>query len=195
LQEHSDPAPSILAESRELVTPYLDWEEASEASKEALYGAFDRIEQFLEQKDLFAEEDSVIVNYDLNTHNFVVHEGEARLLDWEKTRIAPRTQDVAHFLLPTTTLWRDATAARLTAEQEEGFVDTYLSHSSIEDTERFRTQLEAMRTIVSLRAVSWCAWALQATALSDRTIVNEETLRKSRLYLEPDFLEDLFGLH
>ena len=192
LQIHPDPAPSILAESRELVDPYLNWEDAPEESKDALHGAFRRIEQFLEHEGLFSEEDLAIVNYDLNTHNFVVHEGEARLLDWEKARIAPRTQDIAHFLLPTTTLWRDATAARLTEEQEEEFVDTYLSHSDVGEPVRFRTQLVAMRLIVSLRAVSWCAWALQATARSGRTIANEETLNKSRLYLEPGFLNALF---
>ena len=47
--------------------------------------------------------------------------------------------------------------------------------------------------IVSLRAVSWCAWALQETAQSSRPIANEETLRKSCTYLEPAFLKGLFG--
>ena len=50
-----------------------------------------------------------------------------------------------------------------------------------------------MKTIVSLRAVSWCAWALQETARAGRPIANEETLNKSRRYLEPAFLEGLFG--
>ena len=193
LQRHPDPAPSILAESRELVAPYLEWEDAPEESKEALHGAFARIEQFLEQKGLFSKEDLAIVNYDLNTHNFVVREGEARLLDWEKARIAPRTQDVAHFLLPTTTLWRDATAAHLTREQEEEFVGTYLAHGEdVGEPDRFRAQLEVMRLIVSLRAVSWYAWALQASSRGNRAITNEETLNKSLLYLEPGFLKDLF---
>ncbi len=197
LQEHPDPALSILAESRELVTPYLDWKEAPEESKEALHGAFRKIEQFLEQKGLFSREDLVIVNYDLNTHNFIVSEaggGSARLVDWEKARIAPRTQDVAHFLLPTTTLWRDATAARLTPEQEAEFVNTYLAYSNVGSIGRFLIQLAAMRLIVSLRAVSWCAWALQETARGGRAITNEETLNKCRMYLEPEFLRELFGL-
>jgi aminoglycoside phosphotransferase (APT) family kinase protein len=194
LQEHPDPAPSILAESRELVIPYLSWEGAPKASQEALCAAFQQIEGFLEQKGLFSKADLAIVNYDLNTHNFIVEGGEAKLVDWEKARIAPRTQDVAHFLLPTTTLWRDATAARLTPEQEAGFVETYLSRSSIEDTGRFRVQLQAMRIIVSLRAVSWCAWVLQETARRGRIIINEETLNKSRTYLKPIFLRELFGI-
>ncbi len=193
LQLHPDPAPSILEESRELAAPYLEWKAASAESKAALLKGFEKIEKFLEQQGLFTEEDLAIVNYDLNTHNFVVENGEAKLLDWEKARIAPRTQDLAHFLLPTTTLWRDATATLLTEDQEREFVETYLSICQVTDTDRFHTQLEAMRTIVSLRAVSWCAWALQETAQKERPITNEETLNKSREYLEPTFLGRLFG--
>ena len=196
LQLHPDPAPSILGESRELAAPYLEWEDASAESKAALRKGFEKIEKFLEQKGLFTEGDLAIVNYDLNTHNFVVEDGgaggEAKLLDWEKARIAPRTQDLAHFLLPTTTLWRDATATLLTEDQEREFIETYLSICQVTDTDRFHTQLEAMRTIVSLRAVSWCAWALRETARSTRPITNEETLNKSREYLEPEFLGRLF---
>ncbi len=191
LQVHPDPAPAILQESRELAGPYLEWDGASKDSKEALRAGFKRIEQFLKQDDLFTD-DLAIVNYDLNTHNFVVEHGEAKLLDWEKARIAPRTQDLAHFLLPTTTLWRDDTASLLSEEQERTFIEEYLEHAPVLDSERFHTQLEAMQTIVSLRAVSWCAWALQETARSTRPITNEETLNKSRQYLEPEFLERLF---
>jgi len=118
--------------------------------------------------------------------------GSAKLLDWEKARIAPRTQDLAHFLLPTTTLWRDDTAALLSEAQEREFVEAYLERNPVEDMARFQEQLEGMKTIVSLRAVSWCAWALQETAGAGRPIANEETLNKSRRYLEPDFLEHLF---
>ena len=118
--------------------------------------------------------------------------GEARLLDWEKARIAPRTQDLAHFLLPTTTLWRDDTATLLSEEQEKEYVETYLERNPVGDRIRFHEQLEAMKTIVSLRAVSWCAWAVQETARAGRPIANEETLNKGRRYLEPDFLEGLF---
>ncbi len=193
LQLHPDPAPSILSESRQLVEPYMEWEEASEESKKALRGAFRKIEDYLEQEELFSERDLAIVNYDLNTHNFVVDEtGGAKLLDWEKARIAPRTEDVAHFLIPTTTLWRDESAALLSGEQETEFIETYLFHSSIADREHFMTQLSAMRVMISLRAVSWCAWALQETARNSRPITNEETLSKCRTYLDPDFLKDLF---
>ncbi len=192
LQFHPDPAPAILEESQGLAEPYLSWDGAPEESKAALRKGLTRIEGFLEKEDLFVGDDLAIVNYDLNTHNFVVEDGAAKLLDWEKARIAPRTQDLAHFLLPTTTLWRDDTAALLTEEQEGEFVAAYLERNPVEDGARFHEKLDAMKTIVSLRAVSWCAWALQETSRAGRPIANEETLDKSRRYLEPDFLEDLF---
>ncbi len=192
LQVHPDPAPAILAESRGLAEPYFAWDDAPDKSKAALQKGFEKIQGFLKRDDLFAGEDLAIVNYDLNTHNFVVEDGVAKLLDWEKARIAPRTQDLAHFLLPTTTLWRDDTATLLSREQEREFIGEYLEHAPAPDTGRFHAQLEAMRTIVSLRAVSWCAWALQETARSTRPITNEETLGKSRRYLEPGFLRRLF---
>ena len=193
LQVHPDPVPAILRESRGLAEPYLEWDGAAEGSKAGLRKGFRKIEGFLEHKRLFTG-DLAVVNYDLNTHNFVVGEdGTAKLLDWEKARIAPRTQDLAHFLLPTTTLWRDDTATLLSKEGEREFVEAYLEHGSVEDTQKFLDELEAMKTIVSLRAVSWCAWALQETARGSRPITNEETLDKSRSYLEPEFLEGLFG--
>ena len=193
LQLHPDPAPAILAESRGLAEPYLNWDGAPTESKDALRRGFERIEGFLERKDLFTGDDLAVVNYDLNTHNFVVEGSVARLLDWEKARVAPRTQDLAHFLLPTTTLWRDETATLLSPDQEGEFVEAYLERGPVADVERFRMQLEAMKTIVSLRAVSWCAWALQETAQSERPITNEETLKRSRSYLKPDFLARLFA--
>ena len=194
LQVHPDPAPAILEESRGLAAPYLKWDGATRGSKAGLERGFRKIEGFLRRKGLFTGDDLAIVNYDLNTPNFVVgEEGSVKLLDWEKARISPRAQDVAHFLLPTTTLWRDDTATLLSEEDEREFVDAYLEHGSVGDTGRFLEGLEAMKTIVSLRAVSWCAWALQETARSSRPITNEETLRKCRSYLEPEFLEGLFG--
>lgn len=194
LQLHPDPAPSVLSESRQLVEPYMEWDEAPEGSKRALRGAFGKVEGYLEEENLFSEEDLAIVNYDLNTHNFVVDRtGGAKLLDWEKARVAPRTEDVAHFLIPTTTLWRGESAALLSEDQEEEFIETYLSHSRIPDKDRFMAQLSAMRVMISLRAVSWCAWALQETERESRPITNEETINKCRTYLEPDFLENLFG--
>ena len=86
LQVHPDPAPAILEESRGLAAPYLEWDEAVKGSKAGLRKGFRKIEGFLERKGLFTRDDLAIVNYDLNTHNFVVSDaGTAKLLDREAT--------------------------------------------------------------------------------------------------------------
>lgn len=55
---------------------------------------------------LFEGERQVIANTEVNSGNFLVHEGIARLVDWEKAVVTARYQDLGHFLAPTTTLWK-----------------------------------------------------------------------------------------
>ena len=188
-----DPIPAALEESRELAAPYLSWKEAPRQSKEALAAGIEHLEGIGGSGDLFAAGDLAVVNYDLNTHNFVVEDGAARLLDWEKARLSPAVEDLAHFLLPTTTLWRDETATRLTPEQEREFVDEYAERAGVADRERFGRQLQAASLAIALRAVSWCAWAQQAHFRGERA-AGEELLDKAEKYLKPEFLRGLLGL-
>lgn len=188
-----DPVPAALEESRRLAAPYLDWGEAPRKSKEALSSGLYRLAERGGSGDLFSTSDLAIVNYDLNTHNFVVEEGVARLLDWEKARLSPAVEDVAHFLLPTTTLWRDETASRLSQEQEREFIEEYVRCAGIDDRVRFEEQLEVASLAIALRAVSWCAWAQQAHFRGERA-AGDEMLDKAERYLQPDFLRDLLGL-
>ncbi len=188
-----DPVPTALEESRELAAPYLSWEDAPSQSRQALAAGIKRLEEIGDSGDLFAAGDLAVVNYDLNTHNFVVEDGAARLLDWEKARISPGVEDLAHFLLPTTTLWRDETATRLSREQEREFVDEYAGRAGVSGRERFERQLEVASLAIALRAVSWCAWAQQAHFRKERP-ASEEMLDKAGKYLKPEFLRDLLGL-
>jgi hypothetical protein len=98
---------------------------------------------------------------------------------------------VARFLLPTTTLWREDAATRLTPERE--FVNECAARIGIGDRERFETQLAAVRVMISLRPVTWCAWALQVHERGERA-TSEETLGRARMYLELEFLESLFRI-
>lgn len=196
LQVHADPGPSIVTESRAWAADYFTWRDAPRASLHALARAFESVEtQLDEATDLFAEPDLALVNYDLNTHNFIVRpeDGFVSLVDWEKARIAPATQDLAHFLLPTTTLWRADTATLLTPAQEQRFLDAYLTARPDLDRHRHAAQLAAMKRLIALRAVSWCSWAVASAATGTRAIVNTETLEHSRAYLEPAFLDTLFA--
>ncbi len=196
LQVHAHPGPSIVSESRDWARAYLQWDDAPIASRRALEQAFPVVETDLQQAaELFAVPDLVLVNYDVNTHNFIVlDDGFVSLVDWEKARVAPAVQDLAHFLLPTTTLWRTSTATRLTEAQERRFVNAYLAARPQPDRGTFLAQLGVMKRLIALRAVSWCSWAVQADARGERAISNMETLDRSRMYLEPGFLEALFGL-
>lgn len=193
LQVKPDPVPAALEESRELAAPYLRWEDAPRQSKETLAAGIERLQRIGDSGDLFAAGDLAVVNYDLNTHNFVVASGEARLLDWEKARLSPAVEDLAHFLLPTTTLWRDESAARLTRRQEREFVDEYVERAGVMDRARFEEQLQVASLAIALRAVSWCAWARQAHFRKERS-ASEEMLDKTERYLKPEFLRGLLGL-
>ena len=195
LQVHRDPGPSILEESRTWAEEYLNWAEGPRASRAALRRAFAVIEADLAQAAaIFAEPDLVFVNYDLNTHNFIVRPDDCfvSLVDWEKARVAPAVQDLAHFLLPTTTLWRTSTATRLTPAQEARYLNTYLAARPHLDRDRFMLQLAQMRRLIALRAVSWCSWAVFAAAAGTRVIANVETIKRIQMYLEPAFLNRLF---
>jgi thiamine kinase-like enzyme len=189
---HTDPALPLLDESWMLAQPYLNWEDAPPASVKGLRRLLEVVESGLsDENDPFTDTDLSIVNTDLNTHNFVVNGGSVTLLDWERARVGPAVQDLAHFLLPTTTLWREDTAARLTAADEELFLGVYLEGRPEIDRSRFRFHLRAMKILAALRAVCWCAWSVQASATGKRPVVNPETLATSQAYLEPAFLEEL----
>ncbi|MDQ3548437.1 MAG: aminoglycoside phosphotransferase family protein, partial [Chloroflexota bacterium] len=85
LQVHRDPGPSIVAESRDWAEAYLGWDGASAASRRMLEQAIAVVEADLDRAaEVFAEPDLVLVNYDVNTHNFIVHDdGFVSLVDWE----------------------------------------------------------------------------------------------------------------
>ena len=189
---HDDPAPPLLDEAWLLAKPYLGWEDAPPDSVEALRRMFDVVESGLsDEEDPFAGANLSIVNTDLNSHNFVVNEGRVSLLDWERARVGPAVQDLAHFLIPTTTLWRDDTSTRLSDADEDLFVNVYLSERPELDRARFILQLREMKLLTTLRAVSWCAWLIQATATGKRPISNPETLANSQMFLAPEFLGEL----
>ena len=196
LQIHRDPGPAILEESRYWAEGYLNWNEAPPDSRTALLRAFEVIDADQNRSlEVFAEPDLVFVNFDLNTHNFIVRPDDrfVSLVDWEKARVAPAVQDVAHFLLPTTTLWRSSTATLLTPDQEASYLATYLSQRPHLDHDRFMLQVSAMKRLIALRAISWCSWAVWASSSGSRAISNAETLESSKHYLHPEFLDALFA--
>ncbi len=192
LIELLDPGQTTVSEAAELARSYLEWSDVDPESAAALRRLFQRVRSGPASRiGQFADAAPSIVNTDLNTHNFVVEGGFVRLLDWEKARIGPAVQDLAHFLIPTTTLWRQSSAARLSGAEIGSFLETYLASWPDLNRERFLEQLAAAQELATLRAVAWCTWAVWSSATGHRPITNDETLRTSRSYLAPEFLDSL----
>ena len=188
LQVHADPVASILDEADQLLQGL---------SGSPVVPLMDRLSRTPDSTYDAVRGDQTIINTDLNSHNFIVNGGDVSLIDWEKARIGPSIMDIAHFLLPTTTLWRDSTATRLTQRQRETFVSAYLDERPELDPTPYRGALQTAMQLAAVRALAWCAWAVAASQEGARPIVNPETLAKCRLFTGGNFLQrlefDLWG--
>ncbi len=143
---------------------------------------------------LFANEPLVLVNTEVNSGNFLIDRhpsGDAAqdrgwLVDWEKAVISVRYQDLGHFLVPTTTLWK--TEYVYTPETRLAFLETYrtalrsLGGPDIPlDELSAKTQL-LERTIL-LRALSWCYMAWFEYTQMDRGLKHPKTFQVIERYL------------
>ncbi len=191
LQDHRNPVRSILDEVDRLIGDAPESTQAMQCRWDAVALLLDRVRAMPRTEHALASCDLAIINTDLNSHNFIVDGGRIWLIDWEKARIGPTVLDLAHFLLPTTTLWRDRGAAQLSAEDERRFIDAYLGKRPELDRERYSRALAIAKRIAALRAIAWCAWALAVAESGDRAIVNEETLAKCRIFTSPEFIDEL----
>lgn len=134
-----------------------------------------------------------IINTEVNSGNFIVNRAmhSAHLVDWEKPLWGDPSQDLSHFCVPTTTLWK--TDCRLDAGQRRSFLKTYQAHigdkhlrETIEERVRLRDPFNC------LRGISWSAMAWIAYQDGWHTLRNEDTFRKIEQYLQPEFLYSLF---
>lgn len=187
LQVHADPVRSIIDETRSLLGELP----VSSARWDPVRTLAGRVESMPAAAFDPVRGDLAIINTDLNSHNFIVDDEQIWLIDWEKARIGPTLLDIAHFLLPTTTLWRDATAVRLSGLQRDAFLSAYLDARPDLDVGEYRSGLRAALQLAALRAVAWCAWAVVVSERGERAIKNEETLAGCRLFTSRHFLDEL----
>jgi thiamine kinase-like enzyme len=129
----------------------------------------------------FADDRLCVVNTEVNSGNFVVDDA-VRLVDWEKAVISYRYQDLGHFLVPTTTLWK--TDYEFTEVDRRRFLTLYhdAAHPavSLDHLDEYTAVLE--KTIL-LRAFSWCYMATAEYAMGDRSLQNADTLETMDFYL------------
>jgi len=132
--------------------------------------------------NMLLNESLCIVNTEVNSGNFIINESHAYLVDWEKAVVSYRYQDLAHFLVPTTTLWK--ADYRLSLQEKEQFLRHYLKESKLTFSfDELYEKTRIMEEIILLRAMSWCYMAYHEYTLTNRELVHSDTFDKIVAYL------------
>ncbi|MBQ3108556.1 MAG: phosphotransferase [Clostridia bacterium] len=189
LLKPAHPAAAIYKECIAMVEHYLTWDQAE--------GSVCRLLETLVReigKMPLSEPSSAVpcmVNTEVNSGNFLINEGgRSYLVDWEKPLISEPAQDLAHFLVPTTTFWK--TDVILSLDQIRHFVQEYRSAVGERmDLSSLAERLPLFFTVTCLRGVTWCAMAMREYSEPGRLLSNADTFAKIKEYLREDFLENL----
>ena len=130
------------------------------------------------------------MNTELNSRNFLIGPTDETcyLVDWEKPLLSVPEQDLAHFLVPTTTNWKTDTV--LTRAQRDSFLAAYeQAVAGRFPTEGLRERLDAFLTVTCLRGITWCAMACVGYTEGDAALRNADTFTKIQQFLSPAYLE------
>lgn len=132
-------------------------------------------------------ENPCIINTELNSHNFLINPGEASyVIDWEKPLLGEREQDLAHFLAPTTTLWK--TAYCYNGASLERFLEAYEAVSLCPVD---RAKLDQYLRFTCLRGVTWCAMAYVEYTEESKASQDLDTFQVIKRFISPAFLSDI----
>jgi len=118
-------------------------------------------------------------------------QGSIHLVDWEKPLWGDPSQDLSHFSVPTTTLWK--TTYRMSREVRQKFIDVYrreVNDPFLADTIVDRVNLRD--PFNCLRGVSWCAMAWVKYRSGEHALQNADTFAKLDMYVDIDFLHSVF---
>jgi aminoglycoside phosphotransferase (APT) family kinase protein len=134
-----------------------------------------------------------IINSEVNNTNWIVDrpKGSIHLVDWEKPMWGDPSQDLSHFRVPTTTLWK--TDLRLTAQDQVEMMTAYqaaLHDRHLRDTIEERTRLRD--PFNCLRGISWCAMAWVQYQHHQHHLENPDTWRKLSMYVDLKFVRSVF---
>jgi aminoglycoside phosphotransferase (APT) family kinase protein len=194
LIQEKRPLSMMVEECTRLMCVYLESELANPDIKEFLKEVLAWAEGTRHREAYFLSNPwPCIINTEVNSGNFIANRerGTLHLVDWEKPLWGDPSQDLSHFSVPTTTLWK--TGYRMSAEDRRIFLDTYRQsihdphlRDSIEDRVRLRDPFNC------LRGISWSAMAWVAYQAGDHQLRNQETFNKISSYLEMGFLRSLF---
>ncbi|WP_022667773.1 aminoglycoside phosphotransferase family protein [Desulfospira joergensenii] len=177
----ADPVTDIARESLGLIQRFPD--HPLREVRDRILAYHDEIMSLAEEsRALFRDESLCLVNTEVNSGNFLISEKGAFLVDWEKAVVSYRYQDLGHFLVPTTTLWKTDTC--LGPEEKRRFIEAYHREAGLKmDTEELIQKTRIMEKTILLRALSWCFMAFYEYTRTDRALQNQKTFTKIRQYL------------
>lgn len=193
LVKESGPFTGIYHEAGRLLEKYYACPQANPQAVRLFEKIMARAEERKKaEKYLIAEPWLRVINTEINSSNFIVNAQTETcfLIDWEKPIYGEPAQDISHFLIPTTTLWKRDYV--LNQEEEELFISVYLNElPPCPQTETLRERVKLFKFFNLLRAVSWCAMAWTEYIKPGRPLSNQDTFTKINRYLEPDFLREI----
>lgn len=196
LIEPADPLRAVLEECEEMLRVYMNSDlpplSGKRKIRELLNLAWERYHRTNRTGGA-----RCIVNTELNNTNFLMAEepdgpagGRDWLIDWEKPLWSDPAQDIAHFLVPTTTFWK--TDVILSPGETADFLTAYeASVSGRIDLTGLRERLGVFMPVTCMRGVTWCAMAWVQYQKEEKELSNDSTRRKLEAYLSDSFLEEI----
>ncbi len=178
----ADPVRDIAKESWGLIQRYKNHPLEKERNQILAYYN-DVLELAGTTRGLFDQDRLCIVNTEVNSGNFLISDQGAYLVDWEKAVVSFRYQDLGHFLVPTTTLWKTDTC--LTSAEKNRFLSIYRTRAGLDmDLTQIRQATTVLEKTILLRALSWCFMAFYEYTQTERPLQSPDTFKKIRQYLD-----------
>jgi thiamine kinase-like enzyme len=135
-----------------------------------------------------------IVNTEVNSGNFIINQSvdRAYLVDWEKPLVTSPLQDLSHFMVPTTTLWK--TDYQLDQTDRHDFLAAYCAERNFSDAKlaEIKEAVKIFDKFSAMRGISWSAMAWVEYQQPDRMLKNQDTFETMDQYLTEEFLAELF---
>ena len=182
-----DPLAAILDECRVMFSHYQKSDLACEDTKCLIASLLVRGEKLLESER--QKSPRCLINTELNSGNFLVC-NNTYLIDWEKPLYACLSQDLGHFLAPTTTFWKTDTI--LTDSEIQKFMQSYCINSTrYSNPSELWNETLPYFTMTCLRGITWCAMAWVEYQNPGRILKDAFTYEKINTYISPEFLSSI----
>jgi len=181
-------------ESSRLLRVYLESELDEPSLRDCLEDVLDWASEARHKEEYFLSDPwPCIINTEVNSGNFIVNRdrGTLHLVDWEKPLWGDPSQDISHFRVPTTTLWK--TEYRMGEADRRAFLDVYraaIRDPHLGDTIEERVQLRD--PFNCLRGIAWSAMAWVSYQTGEHALQNRDTFLKVSEYLDLAFVRSLF---